>query len=88
MSALSGWRSSVSHPGDGSRRFWAWLEEDVDVPEADLPLGRENLKGGPAHKPGQPVEPELTQHPTLRTKYHLTGKGQSLGALGDTIFLP
>ena len=33
--------TSVSHPSDGSSHFWAWLEEDVDVPEADLPLGRE-----------------------------------------------
>lgn len=64
----------MSHPSDGSRRFGAWLEEDVHVPEADLPLGRENLKRGPAHKPGQRVEPELTQYP---------GKGQSLGGLGD-----
>lgn len=44
VSALSGLPSPMLHPSDGSSRSRAWLEEDVDIPEAELPRERENLK--------------------------------------------
>ena len=60
---IPGLPSSMLHPSDGSSRSKAWLEEDVDIPEAELPHERENLKRKPAHRPGQLVEPGVTQYP-------------------------